>query len=590
MRPILIVILSMTFAYLSFGQVDTMHERLNIYSEGFEAAYIEYPNLHGGILEAMVWYHSKGIDLAPLESCIGMPQGKGLFGLIDDGKGFFIHNQDLVLSRSQDSETEFHRSPQNQILAMAACLAAPPNSSLLETLLRISMIPEGNRTLEFGRYSEAYGILSLLNDRTFQSAVRLAEEVDLESIFGNDLQILKSTSVTISGDEISGDHGTAFRGGEIGPCFNYAADAYVQTPICNYNARSEPISAVTVHTIQGSYAGAIGWSQNCVANVSYHYVVRSSDGQITQMLCEVDRGWHVGTENDYAIGIEHEGYVSDPTWYTPEMYSASSGLVRDISDSGYGIDPHRTAHFPWAATTHYNVSSIPGSCNKIKGHQHFPNQTHTDPGANWDWDLYYRMIDPPAARDTLTTPNGMVTDDGGEIGPYSVDGRWFTLIQPAGATTIDLTFSVFDLENEWDYLYIYDGETEFHPLIGVYTGLVSPGPITSSSGSVLLEFRSDCSVSYAGWVANYTSDAVTVGLETTTDDLRIYPNPTTGMIRFDQPVESVTVFDSAGKLLGLKQGQLNEFDLREFGSHQGILLLKLKKGDETVNQRVTLFN
>lgn len=580
----------MMVAFQTFGQVDSMVERLGNYETEFRSAYQQYRELHPGILEAMVWYHSKGIDLQPSESCIDIPQGIGLFALISDGKGFFFNNQDLVISHSQDSNIDFLRLPENQILAMATWLAAQENTSQLETLLRISMIPSGNRALEFARCSEAFGILSLLNDRTFRSAVPHAREIDLESVFGNDLQILESTSVTIRGDEISGDNGTTFRGSEIGPCFDYAADAYVQTPTCNYNARSEPISAVTVHTIQGSYAGAIGWAQNCVANVSYHYVVRSSDGQITQMLCEADRGWHVGTENDYAIGIEHEGYVSDPTWYTPEMYSASSSLVRDITNSGYGIDPHRTAHFPWAATTHYNVSSIPGSCNKIKGHQHFPNQTHTDPGANWDWDLYYRMIDPPAARDTLTNPNGMVTDDGGEIGPYSVDGRWFTLIQPAGATTIDLTFSVFDLENEWDYLYIYDGETEFHPLIGVYTGQTLPSMVTSSAGSLLLEFRSDCSISYAGWVANYTSDAVTVGIETSSSELQVYPNPTTGVVRFNQPVESVTVFDMAGKMLGFKNGQLIEFDLRELSSRQGILILELKMGDLTIHHRVSLIN
>lgn len=565
----------MMIAFQSFGQVDSMAERLGFYETEFRSAYQQYPELHPGILEAMVWYHSKGIDLQPSESCIGIPQGKGLFGLIDDGKGFFINNQDLVISHSQDSNIDFHGSPENQILAMSTWLATQENTSLLETLLRISMIPEGNQALEFARYSEAYGILSLLNDRTFQSAVPHAREINLESIFGNDLQILKSSSVTISGDEISGDNGTTFRGDEIGPCFDYAADAYVQTPTCNYNARSEPISAVTVHTIQGSYAGAIGWAQNCVANVSYHYVVRSSDGQVTQMLCEADRGWHVGTENDYAIGIEHEGYVSDPTWYTPEMYSSSSSLVRDITNSGYGIDPHRTAHFPWAATTHYNVSSIPGSCNKIKGHQHFPNQTHTDPGANWHWDLYYRMIDPPAARDTLTNPNGMVTDDGGEIGPYSVDGRWFTLIQPAGATTIDLTFSDFDLENEWDYLYIYDGETEFHPLIGVYTGQTLPSMVTSSAGSLLLEFRSDCSISYAGWVANYTSDAVTVGIETFSSELQVYPNPTTGVVRFNQPVESVTVLDLTGKVVGFESKNIRSVDLSEYGAEFGMYVLRV---------------
>ena len=92
------------------------------------------------------------------------------------------------------------------------------------------------------------------------------------------------------------------------------------------------------------------------------------------MLLESDKGWHVGSENPYTIGIEHDGYVSDPSWYTTALYAASADLCRDITQSGYGINPLRT--YFGDATTGINVL---GGCTKIKGHQHYPNNTHTDP-------------------------------------------------------------------------------------------------------------------------------------------------------------------------------------------------------------------
>ena len=46
---------------------------------------------------------------------------------------------------------------------------------------------------------------------------------------------------------------------------------------------SHPIRYIVIHVTQGSYAGAISWFQNPNSRVSAHYVLRSSDGEITQM-------------------------------------------------------------------------------------------------------------------------------------------------------------------------------------------------------------------------------------------------------------------------------------------------------------------
>ncbi len=147
-------------------------------------------------------------------------------------------------------------------------------------------------------------------------------------------------------------------------------DAADVSNFSNISRSPQQVTHITVHVVQGSYAGAISWFKNPTANVSAHYVIRSSDGAITQMVLHEDRAWHVGTENDYTIGIEHEGWVSEPHWFTDEMYRSSAALVRHLAQT-WGIALDR---------------------EHIKGHVEYPNQTHTDPGVHWDWDRYMGYI------------------------------------------------------------------------------------------------------------------------------------------------------------------------------------------------------
>jgi hypothetical protein len=375
------------------------------YSSAFNAAYAAYPQIPSGTLEAIAKTQT---NLHPIyidepSSCIGLPRTFGLFGLIEDGQGYF---RNTLLKVSELSGYPIYRIKESadvEILAFASALVQilPSNDwserGLAERLTALSCLPTETPTQLFALESELYSIFKLLSDSSFMELVGAVPlTYSMETLFGENLAVLSSAKVLITGEDIRNETGDNYRAGSgIAPCYNFTSDVFVQTPTCNYSSRSgTAISAVTVHTVQGSYAGAVSWAQNCDASVSYHYVVRRSDGQITQMLCEADKGWHVGSENPYTIGIEHEGYVTDSDNYTEAMYQASAALVRDITQSSYGIDAIRTAYFPWAPTTNYNGTSTPGSCVRIKGHQHFPNQTHIDPGEFWDWDYFFKLLNP----------------------------------------------------------------------------------------------------------------------------------------------------------------------------------------------------
>lgn len=149
------------------------------------------------------------------------------------------------------------------------------------------------------------------------------------------------------------------------------AAAFVPADPSNYTPNGiVSYDYVVVHTMQGYYAGSISWFQNPAANVSAHYCMRSEDGEITQMVRNQDRAWHVGNSNSVALGIEHEGYVDDASWYTWETYLSSARLARWLCDE----------------------FQIPVDRDHIVGHVELPNQTHTDPGPHWDWDLYMALV------------------------------------------------------------------------------------------------------------------------------------------------------------------------------------------------------
>ena len=66
-----------------------------------------------------------------------------------------------------------------------------------------------------------------------------------------------------------------------------------------------------------------------------------------------------------------------------------------------------------------------------------------------------------------------------------------------------LCISSFNIEPNYDFLYIYDGPDSNSPLIGSFQDSKLPERIESSSNTIHLAFRSDGSVSYTGFHLEY---------------------------------------------------------------------------------------
>jgi len=68
----------------------------------------------------------------------------------------------------------------------------------------------------------------------------------------------------------------------------------------------QSIDAIVIHATGGPYAGALSWFRDPRSSLSAHYVIRASDGEITQTVAEADTAFHARGFNRGSIGIEHE--------------------------------------------------------------------------------------------------------------------------------------------------------------------------------------------------------------------------------------------------------------------------------------------
>ncbi len=113
---------------------------------------------------------------------------------------------------------------------------------------------------------------------------------------------------------------------------------------------------------------------------------------------------------------------------------------------------------------------------------------------------------------TLNTLDFGILSDGSGANDYCNNQNCTWLIQPPGATSVSLNFTSFNLEEAssdgqsiYDAVEVYDGTTVNAPLLGRFSGNSLPPMVTSTSGSLLVRFYSDVSVTDSGWTAYYTS-------------------------------------------------------------------------------------
>ncbi|MFJ4685088.1 N-acetylmuramoyl-L-alanine amidase [Streptomyces sp. NPDC088789] len=166
------------------------------------------------------------------------------------------------------------------------------------------------------------------------------------------------------------------RAGALTPAPDHPSGEWQPAHPSNHTAADRPadhpVDFVVIHVTQTPYANTLSIFQEAGRSVSAHYVIRSGDGHVAQCVRESDIAWHAGNwdYNTRSIGIEHEGWVDEPRWFTERMYQSSARLTAAIC--GRHAIPRDRAH--------------------ILAHYEMPGTDHTDPGPLWDWDRYMSLV------------------------------------------------------------------------------------------------------------------------------------------------------------------------------------------------------
>jgi N-acetyl-anhydromuramyl-L-alanine amidase AmpD len=144
-----------------------------------------------------------------------------------------------------------------------------------------------------------------------------------------------------------------------------------------------PVTTLVLHDTEETHADTLRIFTDPASRVSAHYLIRSQDGALTQLVPDRDVARHAGNwyVNQHSIGIEHEGYAdAGHTWYTDPMYRACAALTGELA-ARYGIPPDR-----FHLLGHDNVPApTPGHLDGM----------HTDPGPQWDWARLLELLGNP---------------------------------------------------------------------------------------------------------------------------------------------------------------------------------------------------
>lgn len=185
-------------------------------------------------------------------------------------------------------------------------------------------------------------------------------------------------------------------------------------------------------------------------------------------------------------------------------------------------------------------------------------------------------------------------DTGGASGNYNnMETFTRTIIPNTASNKIVVAFTQFSLEEDYDYLYIYNGANDTAPELNGgngFTGTNSPGTVTSTAadGSLTFKFISDQGLTDSGWKASINCQQ-TLGISGSDYiDFSYYPNPTKNNVtlKSNSNITQIEVFNIQGrKLFSQKLEALeSSVDLSAFAS--GTYFFKVKFNDVEKNFKV----
>jgi hypothetical protein len=432
-------------------------ERLQ-YQKYFAQAYQRYPEIPRGVLEALAYTKTRWNNqqpLAPIDAHHGMPQPYGVMGLYV-GKGGFANQVDEAAMLLQVKPLLIMKNQRYNILGAAALIARDmrveglEKKSSPEQMTRVlgnalglpnANLKNTNAISSHLRTSFAYSVLSSLNRGSDDKGITFAARpIAFEKAFSlNDLIVQKAPFVSL---DVSQDKVSLSTDVSIDPITetliknnmrqlksaDYGPALYRQSPFEGARTQGPP-THISIHQMEGFYEGSISTFLTGSAQASAHYLIRDSDGQVTQMVQESRRANHTFRNNEYTLGIEQEGFNGKPGWYSTNTYTQVIAITKNMC-ARWSIPC--TSVYRGVAT---NSENIQAASLRIKGHQHYSGQggNRGDPGSFFSWTRFADGITP--------TPPSTVLDS------FELDEGRFNSDPTASGSTLGISTNSTAIRN-----------------------------------------------------------------------------------------------------------------------------------------------
>jgi PKD repeat protein len=252
-----------------------------------------------------------------------------------------------------------------------------------------------------------------------------------------------------------------------------------------------------------------------------------------------------------------------------------------------------------------NTSSLQNPCHyySTPGFYTVSLVTTNSFGTDSVWITNYINIDcsnidmPNNGTNTYSACSGSLRDNGGN-GNYSNNTDGVVVLQPPGATQVNLIFLFFDFvaSNPGDTLFIYDGPSIFSPLIAFYTGNATPSSINSSGGSLTIRQKTDNFATDPGFELFWSCTVGIAENEKYADNIIIYPNPASELIKIksktgqELDIEALNLYNSVGQLVYQQyvrnNNSLAEIDISSLP--KGLYFLNISSNKGVITKKINI--
>ncbi len=217
------------------------------------------------------------------------------------------------------------------------------------------------------------------------------------------------------------------------------------------------------------------------------------------------------------------------------------------------------------------------------------------------YDDLWNIIEEKFTHKKNIVASDTIYDSGGPFRNYYNNENYCIYLYNSDLYSIQLNFTEFSLEAGFDSLYIFDGEGINSQLIGIYSGDISPGIISSTGPCLTLHFKSDLATTSYGWEAICSGTIGIKDIQSKNHCFTIPENPVKNDLKIiaktnKSIIANISIRNLNGKIIFLKENVIIDQGVSQIQIHPeqkfaaGLYILSLVYDEGICNKKLMISN